>query len=179
MSMHKFGDLFMRKNLMYHTSPVPEYHISSGFFDQICSQISLISIEKWGGGGDIGADSCLSAWVESLEFEIGAHKEIDKLCVSSCSCSTCINIGSNVVDFLAILFDHNWSTCSTSISSKDDSISVLAADDSGACFFMRSWVDDVFILEHLISEWKKSYLWVSAKSKPPICWEYAWRCAII
>lgn len=104
-----------------------------------------------------------------MEFEIGAHEEVDELCVSSCSCSTCINVGSNVVDFLAILFDDNGSTCGTSISSQDDSIFVLASDDGGACFFMRSWVDDVFILEHLISAWKWSYLWVSAKSKPPIC----------
>lgn len=74
------------------------------------------------------------------------------------------------MDFLAVLFDHNGSSCGSGVSSKNNSISVLAADDGGACFFMGDGLDDVFILEHLVSESKRAYLWERVKSKPPICW---------
>ena len=71
-----------------------------------------------------------------MEFEVGTHEKVDELSVSGCSCSTCVDVGSNVVDFLAVLFDHNGTSCGSGVSSKNDSISILAADDGGACFFM-------------------------------------------
>jgi len=74
------------------------------------------------------------------------------------------------VYFLAVLFDDDGAAGGPGICGEDDSVSELASDDGGSCFFMGHGLDDIFILEHLVSESVRAYLWVLEKSKPPICY---------
>ena len=139
--------------------------------DEVGSQMTLIPVEEGGGRGDVAADSGLPAGVEPLEFKIGGHEEVDELGIGCGSGSACVDIGGNVVYFLAVLFNDDGSSGGPGIGSKDDSVSKFASDNGGSCFFMGHGLDDIFVLKHLVSGYVRSYLWVLVKSKPPICYE--------
>lgn len=135
--------------------------------NQVCTQISLVPVEETGGGGDVRADSGLSAGVEALQFEIGGHEEVDELGVRGCACSACIDVGGDIVDLLAVLLHHNRSSSGTGISRQHDSVSVLHSHDGGTGLLVGERLDCLFFLEELVPDWRKGYLWVRVKSKPP------------
>lgn len=74
-------------------------------YDEIGAKLALVPVEETGSGSDVGADSGLSAGVESLKFEVGGHEEVDELCVCSSSGSAGVDVRSDVVDFFAIFFN--------------------------------------------------------------------------
>lgn len=131
--------------------------------------MALVSVKQVGSWGNIRADSCLSARVESLKLKIWGHEEIDKLGICSCSCTTGIDVGGDVMDFFAILLNYYRSSCSSGISSKYNSSVILDSDNSGSCFFIGKRFDNFFFFKHGVPEWVSPYLWEKAKSKPPIC----------
>ena len=56
------------------------------------------------------------------------------------------------MNFLTVLLDDNGAASGSGIGGEDDSISVLAAYNGGSCFFMGHGLDDIFFLEHVVSE---------------------------
>lgn len=87
-----------------------------------------------------------------MKLEVRGHEEIDELGVSSSASTTCIDVGSNVVNLLAVLFDDDGSSGGSGISGDDDSISILDSDDGGACFFVGDGLDNVLVLKQLVPE---------------------------
>ena len=73
------------------------------------------------------------------------------------------------MNFLTIFLDDSRSSGGSSISGEDDSISEFAADNGGTCFFVGHRLNEVLILNHLVSDYEEIYLCVLVKSKPPIC----------
>ena len=90
--------------------------------DEVGAEMALVPIEQTGGGGDVGADSGLTAGVEALQFEVGGHEEIDELRVCSSACTACVDVRSDIVDLLAVLFDDDGASGGTGISSKYNSV---------------------------------------------------------
>lgn len=115
-------------------------------YDQVSAQLALVPVEEARGGGDVRADSGLSAGVESLEFEVGRHEKIDKLSVCSCSGSAGVDVGSDVVNFFAIFFNYNRTSSGSGICSKDYTSIEFDSDDGGSCFFIGDRFDDFFVL---------------------------------
>ena len=103
-----------------------------------------------------------------MQFEVGTLEEVDELGISSCSCSTGVDIGSDVVDLLAVLFDHDGASGGSGVGSEDDSSIEFDSDDGGTCFFVGNGLACFFVLQELVAEWSQWYRWVSVKSNPPI-----------
>ena len=114
--------------------------------------MTLVSIEKLGGGSDVGADSGLPVTVEPLEFEVGRLEEVDELGIGGSSGTTAVNVGSYVVDLLAVLFDYDGTSCGSGISCEYNSFIVFDSHNGGSCLFVRKWLDNFFLLEELVSE---------------------------
>lgn len=105
-------------------------------YDKVCAEISFVAVEKAGSRSNIAADSGLSAGVEALQLQVGGHEEVYELGVSSRASTTCIDVRSNIVNLLAVLFDDDGTSSGSGIGCDDDSISELDAYDGGACFFV-------------------------------------------
>jgi hypothetical protein len=136
--------------------------------DEIGSEIALVPVEKTGSGGDVGADSGLPAGVEALQFEVGGHEEVDELGVCSSACPARVDVGSDIVNLLAVLFDDDGSSSCPRIGSQHHSFCELDADDSSSSLFVRQRLDGLLFLEKLVSNSADPYLWVRVKSNPPI-----------
>lgn len=104
--------------------------------NQIRPEISFVAVQKTSSGSNIGAYSSLSAGVEALQLQVGGHEEVYKLGISSCASTTCIDVGSNIVNLFAVLFDDYGASSGSGICCDDNSISELDAYDGGACFFV-------------------------------------------
>ena len=130
--------------------------------DEISSQLSLILVKHFGSRYDKGADSCLSSTVQSLEFKIGWLEKIDKLSIGSSTGTTAVNVGCNVMNFLAVLLYDDGSTSGSGISSKNDTSVVLDTTNGGTGLFIWHGFDDIFLLKELISDvMGKRYLWLN------------------
>ena len=116
------------------------------------SKISSIFVEELGSRGDISTHSCLSATIESLQFKIGRHEQVHELSISCCSCTAAVNIGSDIVDLLAVLFYHNRSSCGSGISTKHNTTIELNSHNSGSCLFVRKSFDDLLFNQSVVSE---------------------------
>ena len=113
--------------------------------------MALVPVEKLGGGCDESTDSGLPATVEPLEFKVGGHEEIDKLSVGGSSGSAAVDIGSNIVDFLAVLFDNNRAAGGSGVSSQDDPVVELASHNGGTSLLMGDGVDNFLFEEDFVS----------------------------
>ena len=120
--------------------------------DQVGSQISLVPVKELGCGCDEPANSGLPSTIESLEFQVGGHEEVDKLGISGGACPTAVDVGCDVVYFLTVFLYNNGASGSSGIGSKDNSTIILDSDNSGSCFFMGDGLDDFFFDEELVSE---------------------------
>ena len=118
-------------------------HIESSH-NQVSTKMASVSMQKRSIGSNIGTHSGLFVGVGSLEFEIGRHEEVDELGVCCGSCSTGIDVGSNIVYFFAIFLYDDGSSSGSGIGCEYDSSVEFASYDGGSCFFMCDAFDDIF-----------------------------------
>ncbi len=89
---------------------------------EMCTQMALVPIQHAGDQSHVGGYSSLPATVKSLQFKVGSHKQINKLGVGSSASTAGIDVGCDVVYFLAVLFDNDTASGSPGISSEHHSI---------------------------------------------------------
>lgn len=90
--------------------------------DEMCSELSFVLMKQFGDQCNVCCHTCLPSTVQSLQFEVGCHEQIDKLSISSSACTACVDVWSHIVYFFTILFDNNRSACGSGISSNDNSV---------------------------------------------------------
>ena len=130
--------------------------------------MTIIFVQKFGCGSDISTNSAFPATVESLQFQIGGHEKVDELSVSSSTGSACIDIGCNIVNFLAVLLHNNGSSGSSGISSQHNTAVVLDSYNGCACLLMWDGMNDMLIDEEFVSSIKKlnTFEWVTDRIHP-------------
>jgi hypothetical protein len=119
--------------------------------DEVGTQVALVPIEEVGGGGDVGADPGLATRVESLQFQVGGHEEVDELGVCGCSGSAGVDVGGDVVDLLTIFLDYDGAASGPGVRSQHHSSVVLDSHDGGSCFFIGKRFYHVFLLQKRVS----------------------------
>jgi len=63
-------------------------------------------------------------------------EKVDELGISSCAGSARVNVGSHIVNLLAVLFDDNGASSGSGIGCEHYSVLELDANDGGACFLV-------------------------------------------
>ena len=111
---------------------------------QVSTKIPSVSMQHRSSRSYVGTHSGLSVGVEALEFEIGRHEEVDELGVCCGSCSTGIDVGSNIVYFFAIFLYNNGSSSGSGIGCEYDTSIEFTSYNGGSCFFMCDAFDDIF-----------------------------------
>jgi hypothetical protein len=119
--------------------------------NQIGSKLTLIPVQKAWSGSNIWANSCLTARVKTLKFEVWWHEEVDELGIGSSTGTTCVNVRSDIMDLFAVLFDDNGSSSCSGISSKDNTLTELDPDDGCSCLFVWQWLNRLVFLEKFVS----------------------------
>lgn len=114
--------------------------------------MALAAVEGFGCHRDEGADSGFPSVVQPLQLEGGRHEHGDELGISGCACSTAVNVGGDVVDFLAVFLDNDGATCGPGVGSQHYSSIILDTYDSGSCFLMLDLFGGVLLHEEFVSE---------------------------
>lgn len=90
--------------------------------DQGSTNLSLMSEEILLEHGHGCGKSNLTPAIESVEFKLGTDQVRGKFGVSSCTGTTAINVGGNVVNLFTVFVCDNGALCCTSISTENDSV---------------------------------------------------------
>lgn len=85
-----------------------------------------------------------------MQFHVGGHEQIYELSISRSAGSAAINIGGDVVDFLAVLLDDNRSPSGSGIGSQDHPTIVLHSYNCGSGLLMGNGLDDFLFDQQLV-----------------------------
>ena len=117
---------------------------------QMRPQVSMVLIQHAANNCDEGSDSCFPSTVQPLQFQIGGYKQIDELSICSRSRTTTVDVGGDIVNFLAVLFNNNGSSGCSGIGCQNYSIFEEQPYDGGTSFLEGRLFDHPLVNEVLI-----------------------------